>query len=186
MVLSIHNSLIQALNDTLCRSCGVSVSTLQAENLHCDSSDRSQAILLGRIIGTKSLSSNDLMSVLSTWVLSDMAGVLVDGHSFLIDSSCPLFLDSPDSPDCSDLVLPVEITTTTATRQSSTTAAVESVSVEFIAKNKNEITGAEVGGLVIGVVIAVLLIVFIVLLVLLLVKAFCLNSSTVRYVCVCF
>lgn len=140
------------------------------------------------ITGTNHQSSSYLIDLMDTWVLTNTASVtLPDGGRFRIDATCPVILDSPRSPVCSNeeglaTSLPPTSSSASPTDFTSSSAASPTDFTEPVvvaaAQNKG-LTPAEAGGIVIGVVIILLLVVFVILLVLLLVRSYRNQSSTI-------
>lgn len=185
----IRNSIIQALVGKLCSSCGVPA--IDDDTLWCNRTVTDQAVYRARLTGTDNTSANNFISLLTAWVLSNTASVAVGRKLNEIDPTCLTSLESPNSPGCyiqdltttsPPLTLPTTVPTPPSTVPSASIPASSGDIKVATESQRNSVSKAEIGGLVIGSFIIVLLVVFVVLLIVLLLRSFCCKDSTVRYV----
>ena len=156
--------------------------------LYCDRSATNQAVYRGRIKGTSNISSGNIIEFLETWTLSTSPTISVGTEVYDVDSACPIRMVSPDAPNCF-IVAPLHPTTmlptapdTTATTAPSKppTTKINAVSPLTEQQQKESISSAELGGIIIGVIIIVLLLVFVILLTLLLIRSFCWYGQSIK------
>ena len=103
----VENALIQEFNK-LCRFCGLSSVNIRNGTFSCDGLT-DQVVYRGRIIGNDRYNSDDLVSLIQSWVVSDTAVINAGPFHFKVDSTCSSSLDSLDSTDCAVIVPPPAI-----------------------------------------------------------------------------
>ena len=101
----VENALIQELNK-LCQFCGLASDNIRNGTFSCDGLT-DQVVYRGRIIGNDRYNSDDLVSLIQSWVASDIAVINAGLFHFKVDSTCSSSLDSLDSPDCAIIQPPI-------------------------------------------------------------------------------
>ena len=101
----IQQSLLDTFNSTLCKQaqCELTSNSLQSLSITCANSilGSLHALLRGRAIGGSSISADNMVSLLQTWVLSKSAVITVDGVDIYVASDCPVAIDHPSEfPYC--------------------------------------------------------------------------------------
>ena len=113
-VAVIENALIQKLNK-LC-FCGLTSDNIRNGTFSCDGLVN-QVVYRGRIIGNDRYNSDDLVSLIQSWVVSDTAAINAGLFRLNVDSTCSSSLDSLDSPDCAIIQPPITTELPTTTEQ---------------------------------------------------------------------
>ena len=103
-VAVVENALTQELNK-LCSFCGLTLDNIRNGTFSCDGLI-DQVVYRGRIIGNDRYNSDDLVSLIQSWVESDTAVINAGSFHFKVDSTCSSYLDSLDSSDCAIKVPP--------------------------------------------------------------------------------
>ena len=104
-VAVIENDLIQELNK-LCSFCGLTSGNIRNGTFSCDGLI-DQVVYRGRVIGNDRYNSDDLVSLIQSWIVSDTAVINFGLLHFKVDSTCLSSLDSLDSPVCAVIQPPV-------------------------------------------------------------------------------
>ena len=171
-ISEIRTALIAYLNSQC--SCNLTSSHVMNEELSCRRGLQDQISYRARILGTNTYSASGLAQLLQLWVETGTASIRVGVSRLEADSSCPVFLDNLNAPDC----LPPGTTPQThTTPQTSTTPQTRTTTqtrttpqtrptttVPVVDRAVGEVSGGEIGGIIVGVLIAVLLLVLAVLL----------------------
>lgn len=133
------------------------------EELSCRRGLQDQISYRARILGTNTYSASGLVQLLQLWVETGTASIRVGVSRLEADSSCPVFLDNLNAPDC---LPPGTTPQTRTTPQTHTTPQIRpTTTVPVVNRAVGGVSGGETGGIIVGVLIAVLLIVLAVLLV---------------------
>ena len=101
----VENALIQELNKQ-CQFCGLTPANIRNGTFSCDGLT-DQVVYRGRIIGNNRYNSDDLVSLIQSWVASDTAVINAGLFHFKVDSTCSSSLDSLDSSDCAIIQSPI-------------------------------------------------------------------------------
>ena len=109
-VAVVENALIQEFNK-LCLFCGLSSDNIRNGSFSCNGLT-DQVVYRGRITGNDRYNSEDLVSLIQSWVASDTAVINAEPFHFNVDSTCSSSLDSLDSPDCAVIVPPSDMPST--------------------------------------------------------------------------
>ena len=124
-VAVVENALVQELNK-LCQFCGLSSDNIRNGTFSCDGLT-DQVVYRGRIIGNDRYNSDDLVSLIQSWVVSDTAVINAVPFHFKVDSTCSSSLDSLDSPDCA--VIPVVAPSASASANTAGVTSGEAVTI---------------------------------------------------------
>ena len=121
------------------------------------------------MVGTDTYSAEGLVSLMQSWVESDIASVMVQSTRFHLDPTCYTKLDSLFAIDCiKDQVpvttLPPNTKPTTSESTPSVKPITSTPSVKPVPVN-GSVSAGEIGGIAVGVVIVLLLIILIVVII---------------------
>ena len=104
----VENFVVQKLNE-LCLFCGLTLGNIQNGTFSCDGLI-DKVVYRGRIIGNDRYNSDDLVSLIQSWIVSDTALINTGLFHFKVDPTCSTSLDSLDSPNCAIEAPPSAIT----------------------------------------------------------------------------
>ena len=131
----------------LCPTCGVTIANIKDDEFSCRHGLITQIVYRARIVGTETYSAPGLVSIIQTWVASNISSIMVQSSRLHLDPSCSTKLDSLFATDCSHSTGPI----------SPPTASPHAL---------GHINEGEIGGITVGAVIILLLVVLIVVIIL--------------------
>ena len=121
------------------------------------------------MVGTDTYSAEGLVSLMQSWVESNLASVMVDSTRFHLDPTCYTKLDSLFAIDCINdqavTTLPPYTKPLTTSESTPSVKPTTSVKPSPPAPVNGSVSAGEIGGIAVGVVIVLLLIILIVVII---------------------